>query len=105
MRRTSTTPAATDPSPTPPPASEERTPALTSFRDVLGLAVARRDPRVDAARAEAHEQYGGDVELELAAFAARSHPLQRACTAAEVEETQRMAAESFARLPAKLSIT
>src|SRR4051794_17852443 len=105
MSRTSAAPAATDPTPTPPPASEQRISASSSFRDVLGLVAARRDLRVEAARAEAYEQYGGDAELELAAFAACAHPLQRTCTPAEVEETKRMAAASYARLPAKISVT
>jgi|HubBroStandDraft_6_1064221.scaffolds.fasta_scaffold426002_2 hypothetical protein len=101
MSRTSAAPAATEPTPTPPPASEQRAAAPPTFRDLLRLVVARRDPSVEAGRAEAYDLYGDDPELALAAFAARTHPLQRTCNPPQIEETRRMAAESFARLPAK----
>src|SRR5271168_3939058 len=105
MSRTSAAPSATDPTPTPPPASEQRAAAPPpSFRDAMRIVVARRDPSVEAGRDEAYDRYGEDPELELAAFAARTHPLQRACSPAQIEETRRLAAESFARLPAKMSV-
>ncbi len=94
----------TEPSPAPPPASEQRAAAPRSLRDALRIVQAQRDPKVEGARAEAYAQYGDDAERELAAFASGSHPMQRATTPAKVEETKRMAAASFARLPAKHSL-
>ena len=101
MSRTSAAAAVTEHTPTPAPASEQRAAAPPSFRDLLRIVVAQRDPSVEAGRAEAYDLYGDDPELELAAFAACTHPLQRTCTPPQIEETQRMAAGSFARLPAE----
>jgi hypothetical protein len=75
--------------------------APATFRDLLARVAAHRDPKVVGARAAAYAQYGDDPDRELAAFAAGSHPLQRTCTPGQVEETARMATESFSRVPAR----
>jgi hypothetical protein len=101
MSRTSAASAEAEPIPTPTPASELRAPAPQSFREMLRIVGARRDPSVEAARAEAYDRYREDPDVELAAFASCTHPLQRTCSPPQIEETQRLAAASFARLPAK----
>jgi hypothetical protein len=103
VSRSSTVPALTDPTPTPPPASEERSTPKMSLRDAMRLVRQRRDPRIEAAQEEAYAQYGDDPDLALTAYAAGAHPLQRACDPAKLAETKRLAAESFSRLPAKIA--
>jgi hypothetical protein len=68
MRRSSS--AAAEPTPTPVPASEER----PATHECLRRALASLDL---AGLAEAGEQYGDDVERELADIQAGRHPLQR----------------------------
>jgi hypothetical protein len=80
MSQTSTTPAATEPTPTPPPASELRASApRVGAREAMQIIRDRRSAAEAAATLEAGELYAGDDDgaRELEDIKAGRHPLQR----------------------------